>query len=182
MVVEAFGALLSKAFQDGLLEGFSIGQGVLVSHLQFVDDTFIFCINSSNQLRLLKCVIKCFKVVSGLKVNMCNSRIFEIDQVSNLRDLTEVLGFQMVHLPSTYLGLPLRSSFKHKEVWNPILARIQNRLRGWKGIYPIFASLPMYFLSLLVVAALVADLIERCKGISFGGIERSYWSPSHCLG
>lgn len=35
----------------------------------------------------------------------------------------------------TYLGIPIGPSFKMKEVWNPVLSRIRNRLGGWKGMY-----------------------------------------------
>lgn len=41
------GGLLGKAVDMGMFEGFSPGGGDLsVSHLQFADDTIIFCDNS----------------------------------------------------------------------------------------------------------------------------------------
>lgn len=42
-----------------------------ISHLQFVDDTLIFCKNSVTQLMYLRCAIRCFEAVSSL--NLANS-------------------------------------------------------------------------------------------------------------
>lgn len=43
MVAEAFGALFSRPFQGGLMEGFPVGKnGIQVSHLQFVDNILFF--------------------------------------------------------------------------------------------------------------------------------------------
>lgn len=40
---EALGMLLSKAFQGGLLEGFRVGnENMMMSHLQFANDTLVF--------------------------------------------------------------------------------------------------------------------------------------------
>lgn len=62
MLAEAFGTLLSKGFQGGLMEGFEIGNnGVVVSHLQFVDDTIVMFKNSVNQLKYSWCVLQCFE-------------------------------------------------------------------------------------------------------------------------
>lgn len=70
IVAKAFGRLLSRAYEGGLLEGFDIGgNGIVVSQLQFAYDTLIMCKDSVLQVRYLRCVIRCFEVVSGLKVN-----------------------------------------------------------------------------------------------------------------
>lgn len=68
IVVEAFGAMLYKAFQGGLFEGLNVGQnGIYVSHLLFVDDTLVLCRGSVDQMRYLRCVSRCFEVVLGLR-------------------------------------------------------------------------------------------------------------------
>lgn len=85
VVAEAFGALLSKAFQGGLMEGFEIGNdGVVVSHPQFTDDTIVMCKNLMIQLRYLHCVIRCFEAVSGLKVNLSQSCIYGVENMEDL--------------------------------------------------------------------------------------------------
>lgn len=48
----------------------------------------------------------------------------------NVRDLVEILRYQIDSLPSTFLGLPIGSTFKRKETWNPVKSRIRSRLGG----------------------------------------------------
>lgn len=46
-VVETFGAMVHKAVEGGLIEGFKVGRDeVLVTHLQYADDTLILYNNS----------------------------------------------------------------------------------------------------------------------------------------
>lgn len=85
IVAEAFRTLLAKAFQGGTLEGLEVKpNGLKVSHLQFVDDTLIMCRASEEQLKFLRCVVRCFEAASGMKVNLHMSRIFGISQEDNL--------------------------------------------------------------------------------------------------
>lgn len=151
IMAEAFGSLLTKAFQGGILDGLEVKpNGIKVFHLQFADDTLNMCKPSEEQ----------FEVVSGLKVNLHKSRIFGIGKVDNLGRLADCLGCSVGSLPSTYLGLPLRASYNNITSWNPVMDQIQKRLARWKGSHPskggklvlikyVLASLPTYFLSLL---------------------------------
>lgn len=50
--------------------------GLTVSHLQLVDDTLIMYKGSEEQVKYLRCVILCFKVVSSLKVNLHKSIMY----------------------------------------------------------------------------------------------------------
>lgn len=62
LVVDVLGRLLQRAEEVGMFEGFSIGNEVKVSHLQFADDTIIFCDNSQRQIQMLRCVLRWFRV------------------------------------------------------------------------------------------------------------------------
>lgn len=42
-------------------------------HLQFTDDTLIFCEAEEDQIKNIKAILPCFKVVSGLKINFLKS-------------------------------------------------------------------------------------------------------------
>lgn len=47
LVISVLESLIGMATEVGMFEGFSLGQGeVVMSHLQFADDTIIFCDNS----------------------------------------------------------------------------------------------------------------------------------------
>lgn len=64
------------------------------------------CKPSEDQLKYLRCVIRCFEAVSGLEINLHKSKIFGIGQVDNLGRLADCLSCLVGSLPSTYLGLP----------------------------------------------------------------------------
>lgn len=105
----------------------------MVSYLQFADDIIIFCDNSQRQIRMLRCLLRCFDVVSGLCLNLGKSCLIGIEEVPNLDQLVANLECRQRNLPSTYLGLPLGASYKKKEVWSPLIDRMKKRLNGWKS-------------------------------------------------
>ena len=80
-----------------------------------------------------------------------------------------------------YLGLPLGARFKSKEIWNPILEKMEKCLAGWKRMYlskggritlikSTLSSLPTYFLSLFPIQSSVANRIEKIQRDFFGEV------------
>ena len=68
------GALLLKAKEIGLISGFEVGSGVeVVTHLQFVDDTILFTSTNWEEITILKRILRCFQLASGLKINLSKS-------------------------------------------------------------------------------------------------------------
>eukprot|EP00253_Pinus_taeda_P029050 PITA_29050 len=47
------------------------------------------------------------------------------------RNITRILGFQRDQLPSKYLGIPLTDKPLSKEVWEPIINKLQDKIRKW---------------------------------------------------
>lgn len=84
----------------------------MVSHSQFANDTLIMCKANENQVMYLRCVVRCFEGVSGLKVNLHKSRMYGVGDVENIDGLAVCLGCSIGNLPTTYLGLPLGAPFK----------------------------------------------------------------------
>jgi hypothetical protein len=116
----------------------------------------------------------CFEAVSGLRINLGKSEIVPVGPIDDVEALALVLGGQIASLPMKYLGLPLGARYKSKEIWNPILEKMERRLAGWKKSYlskggrltlikSTLSSLPTYFLSLFVAPASVAHQIEKLQ-------------------
>ena len=57
IAMEVFSCLLKRAISGGYLSGWRVrgrsGEGILISHLLFVDDTFVFCEASQDQMTYL---------------------------------------------------------------------------------------------------------------------------------
>lgn len=129
LVVGVLGRLVDRASKVGMIEGFVLGQGeVVVSHMLFADDTIIFCDNSQWQIRMFRCVLRCFEVVSGFRLNLAKSSIIAVGEVPNLSQLTLDLECRQGQLPVTYLGLPLGAKYKQKDVWSPVIDKMRKRL------------------------------------------------------
>ena len=54
--------------------------GVCVSRILFADDTFLFCDADVEQIFHIRMFLLCFQVVTGLKVNVCNSKMAQLGQ------------------------------------------------------------------------------------------------------
>lgn len=80
VVTEAPSQMIIRA-ENWFLRGFVVGnEDLQISQLQFANDTVIFCDVEVRQLRALRCVPRCFKVVSGLKMNLS-----KVPNVSNFQ-------------------------------------------------------------------------------------------------
>uniref|UniRef100_A0A2N9GD74 Reverse transcriptase domain-containing protein n=1 Tax=Fagus sylvatica TaxID=28930 RepID=A0A2N9GD74_FAGSY len=144
LVMEALSRLMDKAVVEHLLEGFAVNSynrpDLKISHLLFADDTLIFCGADRVQLLHLKGVLMCFEAVSGLHINLGKSEIVPVGTVHGIQDLAQVIGGRITTLPMKYLGLPLGARYKSKEIWNPILEKMERRLAGWKKVILIQGS------------------------------------------
>jgi hypothetical protein len=74
IIMEVLSRMIAAAVTRGFIFGFLVrarnDNTLVVSHLLFVNDTLSFCWVALNNLRYLRCVLLCFEVVSGLKINM----------------------------------------------------------------------------------------------------------------
>ncbi|WMV40391.1 hypothetical protein MTR67_033776 [Solanum verrucosum] len=82
-------------------------QGLAISHVQYDDDTLIFCDVDSSQLKYLRVILILFEAISGLHINWGKSFIFPVNEVPRINMLANILGGKVGDLPSTYLGMPL---------------------------------------------------------------------------
>ncbi|XP_057443869.1 uncharacterized mitochondrial protein AtMg01250-like [Lotus japonicus] len=75
IVVEGLNGLVKKAASMKKLSGVKVGknQEVEVSILQFVDDTIFSGEASLETVSTWKCILRCFELASGLKINFKKS-------------------------------------------------------------------------------------------------------------
>lgn len=70
LVVEGLGGLIQNAISLGHFRGFRINStDVVISHLQYVDDTTLGGEACDQNLWAMKAILRCFELVSGLKIN-----------------------------------------------------------------------------------------------------------------
>ena len=176
IVMEALSRMLDVAASAGQFSGFSVGSmastSLMVSHLLFADDTFIFCDAEPTQIANLRAILARFEEALGLSINLEKSELVLVGAMHNLEVLVGLLGCRQSSLPLKYLGLLLGAKFKDLSIWNLILEKMEWRLAGWKRLYlskggkvtlinSTLLSLPTYFLSLLPLLGKVAKRMEK---------------------
>ena len=108
-MVDGLSRLMERATEKGFVKGCRVGRdNVMVSHLQFADDTIFFVESNGSSFRNLLTVLGLFCSVSDLKINMGKSTILRMgvdnDTVSSLADY---MGCEVGMWPTKYLGMPL---------------------------------------------------------------------------
>ncbi|GJU60508.1 reverse transcriptase domain, reverse transcriptase zinc-binding domain protein, partial [Tanacetum coccineum] len=109
LAAEGLNLMIKKAVEKGIFKGIKVGsERVVVSHLQYADDTIFFDEWDKGNAKNLMCNLKCFERVSGLKVNLTKSRLYGVgvnsDEVSNMASWMQC---SVGEFPFTYLGLPI---------------------------------------------------------------------------
>ncbi|XP_028121381.1 uncharacterized protein LOC114318646 [Camellia sinensis] len=76
LVAKGLNMLLTRAYQIGIIKGVKIGiGGVVLSHLQFANDSLFLCETEDEEVKSLKRILRCFEVISGLRINYHKSQI-----------------------------------------------------------------------------------------------------------
>ncbi|RVW15964.1 putative ribonuclease H protein [Vitis vinifera] len=176
--MEAFSRLIHRVVRGGFLSGCRIkgrrGDGALVSHLLFADDTLVFCDSSQDQMAYLSWLLMWFEALSGLRINLDKSEILPVGRVENLELLALEVGCKVGRLPTSYLGIPLGVNHKSVAVWDGVEERFRKRLAKWKRqfiskggrmtlIRSTLSSMPIYLMSLLRIPRAVSLRLEKIQ-------------------
>ena len=84
------------------------------------------------EARVFKNNLNEFTMAADTKVSLNNSKVFFFNtNIAIQRNITRILGFEREQLPSKYLGIPLTNKPLSKEVWEPILNKLQDKVKKW---------------------------------------------------
>lgn len=68
-----------RKVENGYFSGFVVeNSNVSISSLLYADDTMIFGKAEVIQLGYVRCILRCFKAVSGLKINLVRCEMFKV--------------------------------------------------------------------------------------------------------
>lgn len=101
---------------------------------QFADDIIFLCEDSFSNVVTVKVILRCFELVSGLKINFHKSKLADINVIrSNLDYYARCLNCFVIGISFNYFGLVVGGNPRKKEFWEPVVNRISSRLSAWKG-------------------------------------------------
>ncbi|GKA05534.1 reverse transcriptase domain, reverse transcriptase zinc-binding domain protein [Tanacetum coccineum] len=131
LAAEGLNAIIKEAVDKGVFRGVKIGiNNVVVSHLQYADDTIFLREWKKENAKALMCILKCFEEVSGLRVNYNKSKLYGVGvNEGEMRDMARWMRCGVREFPFTYLGLPIGENMRRVGAWNNVVEKFKNRLR-----------------------------------------------------
>ncbi|GAU16213.1 hypothetical protein TSUD_298450 [Trifolium subterraneum] len=176
LAAEGLNVLMKAMVESNVFTGYTIRTAenpLYVSHLQFADHTLLLGVKSWANIRALRDVLVLFELMSGLKVNFHKSMLVGVNiSDSWLSEAASVLRCRVGKVPFLYLGLPIGGDPSRLGFWEPVVARIKQRLSGWKSRFLSFGGR----LILLKVRG------EAVEGVQFGSSRYGEERGSLCEG
>lgn len=174
LVADGLSVILRKAEEASLLEGFIIGNDrVMVTHLQFTDDTILFLKAELDNIKSANMCLKIFQTISSLKVNLFKISVMGIEvEESFLANFATVLGCSVGSWPVKYLGIPLGGNPKSVALWDPVVEKVSKKLASWKRSYifvggritlikAALSNIPVYYMFMYRMPRKVIQVTEK---------------------
>ncbi|XP_071740223.1 uncharacterized mitochondrial protein AtMg01250-like [Rutidosis leptorrhynchoides] len=135
MAVEGLNILTKHATETNLYRGLEIGNdNVVISHLQYADDTLFFGEWSKRNVSNLSKLLKFFEIFSGLKVNFSKSCLYRIGVNKDaIERMVDRIGCWVGSFPCSYLGLPIGQKMNKLRDWESYIEKFHSRLVDWKA-------------------------------------------------
>ncbi|CAM8878686.1 unnamed protein product [Rhodiola kirilowii] len=176
IAAEGLSRLLARAKEVGDLRGVEwVRNGERMNHLQYADDTIIFCEAEMEEIKSLRRILKSFEAASGLRINYSKSKCVGIGvEEAELMLFAQTLGCASGKLPMEYLGIPVGANPGRVKTWTPIIDKFKNKLASWKGsslsmagrlvlVKAALCNLPVYYASLFKMPVQVVAQLERIQ-------------------
>lgn len=134
--VNGFSCILNQVLGDTIFNGVKIGPNLSIKHLQFADDTLLFCENDQAKLDISYNTMVTFLFASGLKINLSKSTIIGCNVLEEecLR-IAGACGWSVGKLPILYLGAPLGGNPQLALFWESILDKLRKKARSGNSKY-----------------------------------------------
>lgn len=144
-----------------------------ISYLQFADDTVLFCSATTKEVVTMKRILRCFQLVSGLKVNFSKSSLVGVGCFEDLvRSLASAIRCRVGKLLILYLGLPVGPRTSSMALWNPVVEKVEKKLSTRKMRYlslggritmikACLSKMPVYYMSLFKMPKSVIGKLDK---------------------
>jgi len=181
LAAEGLNIMMNEVVSANLFEEYGVraSNSVVVSHLQFADDTLLLGVKSWANVRALRAVLLLFEAMSGLKVNFHKSLLVGLNILESwLVEAASILNCKVGKVPFLYLGMSIGGDPRRLAFWDPVLHSIKSRLSGWKSHFLSFGGgliLLKFVLTSLPVYAF--SFFKALSGIisSIGSLLKFFW-------
>ncbi|KAJ9567575.1 hypothetical protein OSB04_003541 [Centaurea solstitialis] len=135
IAAEAFNVAMKEARIRGVFHGLHLPNfGPIISHMQFADDTVVLGEWSASNIANIICILHCFYLSSGLKINPTKSTLLRVGvETDEVARYANKFFYKAGSFPIKYLGLPIGVSMNKGESWGPMIDKFLAKLSNWKA-------------------------------------------------
>ena len=133
LCAEGLSSLIRQAVASHTLHGIlSCNGGVCISHLLFVDDSFIFCQATVEECHHLLWLLRSHEEASGQAINRQKTTIFfsRNTRLDVKRDIQRSIGARIMEDCEKYLGLPMVGGMSKVNTFRELREKISKRVMG----------------------------------------------------
>lgn len=123
IVAKGLSRLIQSAFERKIFMEYSFergGEKISMSHIQYADDTILIAEMSKANIWAIKCILRSYELVSGLKVNFHKSGLI-CSKVSHalVEGAAHTLNCKIGNLPFKFLGIIVGANPRRSSTWTP---------------------------------------------------------------
>ncbi|GLT51114.1 hypothetical protein SLA2020_245480 [Shorea laevis] len=183
MVGVGLNGLVKKVESEGLLQGVKVGRrGLTVSLLQFADDTVILGRVDSENILMVKTILRWFELMLGLKINFSKSNVYGFNVADSwVRGAVGILHCGIGKTPFIYLGMPIGRNRRCKKFLVLVVSKFHAKLVVWKSallsfggrltlLNSVLSAFPTFFMSLFFMPnSVIVQLVQIQRDFLWGG-------------
>ncbi|GKB23123.1 RNA-directed DNA polymerase, eukaryota, reverse transcriptase zinc-binding domain protein, partial [Tanacetum coccineum] len=181
LIMESLHISFQRVIDEGLFTGINLNTTVNLSHLFYADDVIFIGQWSELNIDTLVQVLECFYRASGLRINMCKSKIMGVNvEERKVQNAAIKLGCLVLKTPFTYLGTKVGDNMTRKEAWKVVVDKVLSRLSRWKMrtlsiggrftiLKSVLGSIPIFHMSIFKVPSNVLKSLESIRNRFFNG-------------
>ena len=174
-----------------LFKGIKLSTSLTLSHLFYADDAMFVGQWCDTNIDTLVHVLECFYYASGLKINMCKSKIMGVHvDDTKVKNAASKLGCLILKIPFLYLGTKVGRSMSCVHEWKEVVDKVRSRLLRWKMnmlsisgrltlLKSVLGSTPIFHMSIFKVRLSVLQVLESIRSHFFKGNDmrsnKAYW-------
>ncbi|GJR73959.1 RNA-directed DNA polymerase, eukaryota, reverse transcriptase zinc-binding domain protein [Tanacetum coccineum] len=182
--MESLHLSFQRIVDAGRFHGIKIGGGLVnLSHMFYADDAVFIGQWCESNITTLVHVLKCFHKASGLRINMCKSKIMGVHVDGDMvKSAAGKLGCLVLKNHFSYLESIVGGRMSRKQSWSDIVERVKKRLSKWKMqtlsiggrltlVKSVLGSMPIFNFSIFKVPRCVLRELEGIRRQFLNGHE-----------
>ncbi|GKE29664.1 RNA-directed DNA polymerase, eukaryota, partial [Tanacetum coccineum] len=185
LVMESLHLSFCRVVQAGMFKGIRLNSLIYVSHLFYADDALIIGEWSSDNLRGIINVLKCFYLASGLQINIHKSQLLGVGvPKSEVESAASSIGCSIMNNQFRYLGVMVGENMARHKAWVDVVLKLKFRLSKWKAktlsiggrltlLKSVLGASPLYNMSIFKAPKGVLKEMESIRNNFFIGADLS---------